>query len=379
MKVIFPAMRGMIGKRQYFSTMVALSEIPHLFKFNDWAECTPELRAQRVLNDSRVPDIARYIIENEDGYLFSSITASYDAKEAELRFVPTDPSRDVGNDVGNIELELERAQFVINDGQHRCAAITLALKDNPALGKEKISILLFPMENLQRLQQMFTDLNRYAHKTSKSLDILYDHRDSLSALTMEISEAVDVFRGLVDKERLSLQVRSTKLLTLATLYDANLELFADDVGPVGSDSYKRTLQTSREYWEEICKVIPEWRLVKEGKVEATQLRQEKINSHAVVIRALGGLGHALLESHPKDWKEKLRPLKDVDWRKANGIAVNKAWENVCIVAGSVVSNRQARAATLAKLMSIVGIAPDQKRTPVEKAASGTRARGNNVK
>ncbi len=31
MKVSFPAMRGVIGKRQYFSTMMALSEIPHLF------------------------------------------------------------------------------------------------------------------------------------------------------------------------------------------------------------------------------------------------------------------------------------------------------------------------------------------------------------
>jgi DNA sulfur modification protein DndB len=76
MKVSFPVMRGSIGGRQYYSLMVSLSEVPRLFKFNDWEQCTPELRAQRVLNKARVPDITKYILENEDGYLFSSITAA---------------------------------------------------------------------------------------------------------------------------------------------------------------------------------------------------------------------------------------------------------------------------------------------------------------
>jgi len=57
MKVSFPVMRGNMGGRQYYSLLIPLSEIPHLFKFDDWEQCTPELRAQRVLNKARVPDI----------------------------------------------------------------------------------------------------------------------------------------------------------------------------------------------------------------------------------------------------------------------------------------------------------------------------------
>ena len=48
-----------------------------MFTFRDWAEFTPEDREQRVLNKKRIPHIAKYILDNEDGYLFSSITASY--------------------------------------------------------------------------------------------------------------------------------------------------------------------------------------------------------------------------------------------------------------------------------------------------------------
>src|SRR5947208_11623288 len=203
MKVSFPVMRGNMGGRQYYSLLIPLSEIPHLIKFDDWEQCIPELRAQRVLNKARVPDIAKYIFDNEDGYLFSSVTASYSCP---VNFIPSAENPEFGT----LEMELESVEFIINDGQHRCAAIAAALKENPALGKDKISVLLFETESLERLQQMFSDLNKFAHKTSKSLDILYDHRDNLSALTMDVSEEVEVFKGMIDKERISIPLRSPK-------------------------------------------------------------------------------------------------------------------------------------------------------------------------
>jgi len=110
MKVTFPAMCGTIAERKYYATMMALSEIPHLFTFNNWEEFTPELRAQRVLVRSRVPEIVKYIVDNEDSYLFSSITAAY---SAEVKFKPAEE----GADIGYLEMDLEDAKFLINDGQ----------------------------------------------------------------------------------------------------------------------------------------------------------------------------------------------------------------------------------------------------------------------
>jgi DNA sulfur modification protein DndB len=366
MKVSLPAMVGKMGGRQYFATVIALAEIPRLFKFNDWEQCTPELRAQRVLNKSRVPDIAKYILDNEDGYLFSSITASY---KSEVTFTPS-PTQP---DLGTLEMELENVEFIINDGQHRCAAIAHALKENPALGKEKISVLLFPTENIERLQQMFSDLNRFVHKTARSLDILYDHRDNLSALTMDLSEKVEVFKGMIDKERISIPIRSPKLLTLATLYDANEELLGDKIEKRGSRNYATKLDLAVEYWAELAKIVGDWKKVKDDELKAPELRQEKINTHAVVMRALGGVGRILQETHPRNWKEKLLGLRKIDWRKSVGTGVNPLWDNVCITAGSVVSNRQARAATLAVLLREIGIEPNhQKPKSSARAEDGAR-------
>src|SRR5439155_4508907 len=140
MKVSFPAMQGTIGQRTYFSCLMKLNAIPKMFTFRDWAEFTPEEREQRILNKKRVPDIAKYILDNEDGYLFASITASYKCA-ASFKAVNGDGS------LGLLEMDFEDANFVINDGQHRCAAIAHAIKENPAIGEETISVLLFPYES----------------------------------------------------------------------------------------------------------------------------------------------------------------------------------------------------------------------------------------
>ncbi len=342
MKVSFPAMRGEIGQRTYYSCLMKLNAIPKMFTFRDWAEFTPEDREQRILNKNRVPEIAKYIVDNEEGYIFASITASY---KCPVDFKPI--SKD--SDLGTLEMEFEQANFVINDGQHRCAAIAQAVQANPAIGEESISVLLFPYENRDRVQQMFSDLNRNVAKTSKSLDILFDHRDPMAQVTQRVCEQVDSFKDMVEKDAVSLPVRSRKLFSLAAMYDANNELLKatrdDEDATVNA-----MVSIAVDYWLTVAKMIPDWAAVKRGDIKSMELRQEKISSHAVVMRALGAAGAELMAAHPNDWKEQLQKLRSVDWTKKN-----PDWENVCIIANSVVSNRQARMATKAYIKRQLGL------------------------
>jgi DNA sulfur modification protein DndB len=336
MNVSFPAMRGQIGQREYFACLMKLGDIPGMFTFKDWIEFTPEDREQRVLNKKRVPEIAKYILDNEDGYLFASITASY---KSNVSFAALDGPD--GN-LGTLSMELGTANFVINDGQHRCAAIAQAVKMNPALADEHISVLLFPYESRGRVQQMFSDLNRFVVKTSKSLDILYDKRDPMSTVTLEVCDRVPVFKDQVDKDAVSLPVRSRHLFSLSALYDANHELLRERVEEEATQH--ELVATAVEYWKEVSKAMPAWGKVKIGDLKAMELRQSNLSSHATVLRAIGAIGAELMREHPADWKAKVAEFGTVDWRKSN-----RDWENICIVAGSVVSNRQARAATKAYL------------------------------
>jgi DNA sulfur modification protein DndB len=86
--------------------------------------------------------------------------------------------------------------------------------------------------------------------------------------------------------------------------------------------------------------MPDWKNVFGKWKLALELRQEKISSHATVLRALGGLGIDLIGRD--DWQEQLADLEAIDWSKKN-----PEWENICVAGNSVLSNRQARAATKA--------------------------------
>jgi DNA sulfur modification protein DndB len=54
------------------------------------------------------------------------------------------------------------SRFLINDGQHRRAAIEEALKVRPEFGDETISVVFFIDAGLENSQQMFADLNKHA-------------------------------------------------------------------------------------------------------------------------------------------------------------------------------------------------------------------------
>ena len=338
MYVHVPAMRGKMGSRTYFSCLMPLSAIPNLFKFTDWAEFTPEDREQRILNQKRVPDLANYIVENEDEYLFASITASYKSDP-----IYTELKNEGDASIGMLKLKLGD-ELIINDGQHRCAGIALALKQNPSLGDHSISVLLFPYETRDRVQQMFSDLNKNVVKTSKSLDILYDHRDPVSIATMFALDKIPVFKELTDKEDISLKAKSTKLFTLVAFHDANSELLKGQSDEDAETNAKRLV----EFWNAVAEHMPDWTSVMLHHKSAQELRSEKIAAHSTVLRAIGGIGAELLKEG--GWKEKLAGLANVDWSKKN-----PDWENICIVANSVVSNRQARAATKAYVKSKLGM------------------------
>src|SRR5919107_1218245 len=114
---VFPAIRGVQARREYYVTMCPLRLIPKVFLFNE-EELVPELRAQRTLNKARLPELAQYILQNRETYTFSAITASVDAN---VRFEPFDSTPE-GKRVGLLHVPRD-PRFIINDGQPRRAAI----------------------------------------------------------------------------------------------------------------------------------------------------------------------------------------------------------------------------------------------------------------
>jgi DNA sulfur modification protein DndB len=319
--ISFPVIRGIQAGREYFVAMWKLRTLKQISIFDE-QEMPAELRAQRTLNKARVPEIADYIIDNPKDYVFSAITASIDS---EVEFEPMS-GKGNENGLGTLKVPMD-AKFIINDGQHRRAAILSALEQKPELGSETISVVFFLDIGLSRSQQMFADLNRYAIRPSRSLGLLYDHRNDKAKLARLVIMKSDVFRDIVDLEKSSLARRSRKLFTLSAFYNACADLIED----VATGNLEQDAQTAREFWEAVARQFPTWTQVRDGKLAASEIREGFIHSHGIALQAIGKTGNALLKGNPGGWKSRLKALSQIDWSRKNA----RLWEGRALIGGKV--------------------------------------------
>ncbi|HIF9086231.1 TPA: DNA sulfur modification protein DndB [Photobacterium damselae] len=310
----FPAVRGLQAGKPFYIATCPLSTIPKIFVFDE-DEVPPELRAQRTLNKSRIPEMVRYLVENPKDYVFSALTVSV---ASSVIFIENS-SNDTPN-LGTLRVPMD-AQILINDGQHRRAAIEAALKENPDLAHDNIPVLFFVDEGLKRSQQMFADLNKYAVKPSPSLGALYDHRDQSSELARYQAQHIAPFKGFTEMEKSSISSKSGKLFTLSSLKQANKAL----LGKSGKDGFTEEEKSlANDYWQAVYEATPEWQMVLNKELSPSQFRQDYIHAHGVGLHALGALGCALITAQPTEWKQTIQRLKDVDWRKSNPNWANRS-------------------------------------------------------
>jgi DNA sulfur modification protein DndB len=347
----FSAIRGVQAGKEYYVIMCPLRQIPRIFLFDE-DELPPELRAQRTLNHARIQPIANYIIDNSKDYVFSSITASIDGK---VQFKPSGENG-LENKIGTLIVPMT-ARFIINDGQHRRAAIEEALKVRPEIGLETMSVVFFIDAGLKRSQQMFSDLNQHAVRPTKSLGILYDNRDSLARLSLNLSNSVPIFNGFTELEKTTISNRSIKMFTLSSIYQGTMELLGKTKD--SKDISEQDEKLAIEYWTEVAKNIPEWELLMQHKVNSSELRKGFIHAHGIALHALGIAGYTLITKYPNKWKRPLKKLKNIDWSRSN----TKLWEGRAMIGGRVNKSQMNVVLTTNALKNILGLKlmPDEEK------------------
>jgi DNA sulfur modification protein DndB len=349
---VFTALRGVQANKEYYVVMCPMRLIPRIFLYNE-LEIPPDMRAQRTLNKARVPEIARYITENRNEYLFSSITASIDGN---IEFTPVEKEGHFSK-LGTLTIPMT-ARFLINDGQHRRAAIEKALADNPELGLETISVVFYLDRGLKKSQQMFSDLNKHAVRPNTSLNILYDRRDDFSQSIISILHKIPIFHDLTELEKTSISNRSHKVFTLNSLYQANKDLLGKkEKKPAISENEK---EICVEFWNEVYKNIKEWQDVVKGLVSPYDLRQNYVHVQGILINALGLMGCQLLKEHPSDWKNKLIKLKEINWNRDN-----KIWIGRSIIHGKLSKSKSNIILTTNFLKQKIGLKLSNKEKEIE--------------
>ena len=313
----FSVVKGLQANREYYIGMVPLGILSKLFQSEE-DYILPEHRAQRCINEARIPEICGYILSNRHSYVFSALSASIDGN---FEYVASE----MDSNIGVLKVDMD-AVFLINDGQHRKAAIQEALKEDPSLGEETIAIVFFRDEGLERSQQMFADLNKHAVKSTMSLSTLYDDRDPLANAVKSVITEIPFLNKYIDKEKDSLGKNSSKLFTLANFLRANKRILRECNITAGAVDFLIT------YWSQIFKNISEWKLLERKQIYKCTLKEEYILTLSVTLNAFGRLGRYFYE-HQEELV-KLKELDSMDWTR-----INPEWKGRFISAqGKIVNN-----------------------------------------
>ena len=331
-KYMFPAIKGIQAGTEYYVSMVPLYVVPKLFSFSG-NDLPAEMRAQRIINKSRIPEIKNYILQNPYSYVFSALTVSIDGP---IEFIPVNEAQN--NSLGTLSISMS-ARLLLNDGQHRKAAIEAALQEKPSLRFETISIVFYHDLGLQKSQQMFSDLNRYAIRPTKSINVLFDSRDKYAVILCELIEELPFFKGWVEKEKSTLSNRSKALYTLSGLYHGtkallnNIDITDNDIKSIVS-----------QFWTEVYNNTIEWNAVINGISHASEIRKKSLCGHSIYLVAVSNIGNEILR-RKESFSQYFDKLENINFDKSNPL-----WD------GTIVVNNQISGArvNINNLTNIIG-------------------------
>jgi DNA sulfur modification protein DndB len=344
----FPAMRGVQANSEYYVCMIPLGLLSKIF-IDESPDTLPEFRAQRKLNEQRIPEIRDYILNNRDSYVFSALAASVDGQ---ITFMPMNQ----GANTGELEIDMS-ATFLINDGQHRKAAIIKAIESDESLKDETIAVVLYKDKGLERSQQMFTDLNKHAVNASKSLNTLYDSKDPMAIMTKQVVAQIPFFRKYTDKEKDNLANYAAKLFTLNVLYDANKRIIKN---PSDIDTETKFLI---DFWGSVVKNMRDWNDMDKGDLSKKELRESYISLRGVTIHAFGKLGHYLFLHSECDLGKSLKGLSKIDWTRSK----LECWENRAVTNnGRINRNEKGIFLTYVQIKRLLGLQIDDDEATREK-------------
>lgn len=229
-QIDIPAIRGYMGSIVYYTATFTFKQIAErVNRVNEELHTSASLRdqIQRSLTSNYV-SIKNYILTQKEHFFNALVLAVYDGdptwNELELDFK--------GNDyysMGFLRLNGEEIIFPV-DGQHRVEGIKEAIKENPELADEAITVILIGHHNdkggKEKTRRIFSTLNRYAKPVKPGDIIALDEDDTVAIVTRNLLESYSLFMNNNIKVGLrgsrALSDNDTKSFTsLLTLYETN--------------------------------------------------------------------------------------------------------------------------------------------------------------
>ncbi len=325
-----PAVRGIQAGREFFTINAPFGVLQRLVAFDTGNVLA---RSQRDVNVTRAKKVSRYIQDNIDTYVLTSLTGVINERP---EFIESGHAN-----VGVLKVSMD-SEILLFDGQHRTTGIIDAIKNNSDLRGHNIPLMLFLDMSLGERQQAFADINGHTVKPSASISDTYNQRDDLPKLVVDMAKELSAFANLVDFERNVIGKNSDYLFPIKILKDATARLLGVKSNAALNDEQH---QIARDFWSACSKPLL-WQAFRYWEESAEEFRASYISTHGVFLNALGIVGQCLLAQYES--VDKLSELSTLNVRRDS-----EAFQGRCIdeVTGNMRSDATAIKLTAIKMLS----------------------------
>jgi DGQHR domain-containing protein len=354
------AVKGDFFGTHYWSGKMKIAAINRIRPPNDpfWDHIfDPVDRSQRDLNRRRVmEEMVPYLLNKAAHPFFSAITIILVPVEGTHLNEGTDYTYD--EETSNLSIEDQVLMFPA-DGQHRREAMEQAFLKDKTIHSQEVPVIFIPYESVDRVRQLFADLNLNAKPPNKTIGLAFEGRNPIVIVAKRVMREVTLFDDgkRVNTKSNSLAAKSPAVISMNTLVEGTQHILAalldtpidklrdhptlkaiENLDPADKAVHDIARRVA-DIWNVIVDSFPQWTEVLEGRRTPGQLREGLKNEAGQITepgyvfpfglgwQALAIIAAAVVRVEGDDWSEALqRTIKSVDWIKGehwNGIAMVK--------------------------------------------------------
>jgi DNA sulfur modification protein DndB len=278
---IFPAMRSVMGDREYFISVMTFSDIKDWVKPIDEIHERKEFKTwlQRVLDPKHTEKIATYLCTQNQRFFNAIVVGIY---RGELDWFPvTFDTSEKFNELeqqgankgtlGFLKLTGDEEIFAI-DGQHRVEGIKRALEMNNEVGDDQQCVIFVNHktddDGHKRTRRLFSTLNRYAKLVSRGDIVALSEDDSFAIVTRRLAEEYEYLKNGYAEFTRETNIPPTNkscVTTMLALYEMVRTLAVSksaerkklEIGPPGESKIDQIYKDHCDFWDALRKYIPE--------------------------------------------------------------------------------------------------------------------------
>jgi len=315
-----------------------------------WASMSIDERIQREPNLNRIRrEIAPYLASHPDRFFGSVVVL---VPQGSVIFEPIEnfghlPAayRGAVENVGF--LTIDQGEHIALDGQHRLIALREVISSKEqfgpnqhTVGDDEICVIVIEFESDKKTRTIFNKVNRHAKPTGASDNIITSEDDGFAIVTRRLLDQdldgpfaprhlLGTDRELVEWQRTSLTKTSTKLTTIAALYETVKDIltvngfkhFSEKDDPIAPPEVQLAdaFELASEWWHAIL-AMPQFQSVLSDPDVLPELRFSPIDQSALLYRPVGqislvkGLAQAYAQARGEiDLSELVERAAQVNW------------------------------------------------------------------